>query len=220
MAYNQVLKHDLVFDIETLALPVSQSDIDKAMNEYKPPKTYKLPEAIAKHKAKFRLEIADKLSKEKAFSLGGKRMISAAFGRIDYETEKVVDIQSWASEDLSVVTKGIAQYVDSFKNFRLIGFNSRQFDLPEILKSFRLTGVRPNYRASKWDHVDLMDTFKKGGLKETCRIFGIETIGNSGDQVAEMYEQGRFEDIQAYNEDDVRITGELMLAASSLVAFY
>lgn len=221
MSYTQRDKTDLVIDIETLAMPVTQAALDTAMEEYEPPANYKTDEAIAKHKAKFKLGLVDKLSKENMFSIGGKRMISAALARVDHEEGEVVDVQSWISDDLAIVTGGVIEYLNQYRDYRLVGFNHIGFDLPELAKSFYLTGVRPKYKPTKWDLIDLMNhPFRKGGLKATAQAFGIEISDVNGAAVAEMYEQGRLEEIAKYNELDVIITGKLYLAAGSIYSFF
>lgn len=221
MAYNNTPKVALVIDIETVGNPISQADLDSAMSEYEPPANYKTPEAIERHKLKFQESLIKKLSDEKAFSIGGKRMVSAALGRVDENEREVIDIQSWASDDLSVITRGLVSYLDQFRDYRLVGWNHIGFDLPEVAKSFQLTNVRPKYKPSKWDLIDLCNhPFRKTKLKDAARAFGIEPIGVNGGDVAQMYAEGRFEDIQRYNEDDVRITGELYIATQSIFSFF
>lgn len=216
--YNRITQ-DLVVDIETLVEPVLASDVEKYMAEYEPPKNYKTPEAILRHREKTEKGAIDKLIEERRFSIGGKRMISAALGRADPH-EGVVEIESWAGDDLKAITKGIAGYLDKYKEYRLVGWNLKNFDLPEIVKSFHKTKTGPKYKPGKWDIIDLCTyPFYRTKLKDTAKAFGIETIGMDGSQVEQLYQDGDWEKIRAYNEDDVRITGEVYLAASMLFTF-
>lgn len=214
-------KTDVVIDIETIANPITQADIDRAMQEYSPPSNYKSAAAIAKHKDKFKTSIVEKLVKENQFSIGGKKMISCALGIVDHDESEVTDIQSWISDDLSVVTRGVAAYLDRFSDYRLVGWNHIGFDLPELAKSFAITGVRPRRKPSKWDLIDLCNhPFKRTSLKDTARAFGLELLDVKGDNVAQMWADGEYERIQQYNEHDVKITGQLYIAANSIFSFF
>jgi len=214
------MKADVVVDIETLALPISARDVEAYMEEYVPPANYKTAAAILKHREKTEREAASKLQQEKQFSLGGKRMISCALGLVDYDKQSVVQLESWASDDLSVITKGVVSYLDDVGDYRIIGWNHVGFDLPELAKSFWKTKTRPFRKASKWDVIDLCKhPFYRCRLKDTAKAFGIETLGIDGSAVSELYEKGDWETIKKYNEDDVRITGELFLAASTVFTF-
>lgn len=213
------MKVDIVLDIETLTIPATAQDVELAIASYQPPKGYKKASTIEAHRQKFIENAVQEISKTRRFSLSGKRMISCALGIADYDKNKVIDIECYASEDLSIITSAVVNYLNENGDYRLITFNGKKFDIPELLKSFRLTGLRPKRRVGKWDMIDLIHTFPEGGLKKTCEAFGIETIGNNGAQVQEMYDRGDWESIKAYNADDVRITGELYLAASAILTF-
>jgi hypothetical protein len=222
MAYgNATPKVNIVIDIETLVNPVSQADIDQAMREYAPPANYKSEAAIEKHKANFLANVVDKLVEDKRFSIGGKRMLSCALGIADEEEGDVTDIQSWISDDLSVVTSGVVEYLNKFRDYRLVGWNHIGFDLPELAKSFYKTNTYPKYKPSKWDLIDLSaHPFRKTKLKDAAKAFGLEFPDVNGSNVATMHAEGRFDEIQQYNESDVRITGQLFIAANTIYSFY
>lgn len=212
------MKADIVVDIETVVEPVTPDDVKEYMAEWEAPSNYKDPAAILRHREKFEREAIDKLLNERRFSIGGKRMISAALGLIS--AGKVVDIQSWAGDDLSVITKGLVGYLDGFPEYRLIGWNHKRFDLPEITKSYHITGVAPKRRPAKWDIIDLADhPFSKTKLKDCAKAFRIPQSGTNGADVQQMYEEGRWDEIQKYNEEDVSITGTLFVAASRVFTF-
>jgi hypothetical protein len=214
------MKTDVVIDIETLALPVSAKEIEEYMEAYAPPANYKTAEAILRHREKTEKEAVQKLSDDKRFSLGGKRMISCALGLIDMDKQKVVQLESWAGDDLALITKGIVNYLDDVGDYRIIGWNHVGFDLPEVTKAFWKTKTRPMRRAAKWDVIDLCKhPFYRCKLKETAKAFGIEVLGVDGSMVSDLYEKGDWDTIKKYNEDDVRITGELFIAASSMFTF-
>lgn len=211
---------DVVIDIETVCKPVSQGDIDAYMQEYTPPGNYKTEDAIARHKLKTEAEAVDKITNDRRFSLGGKRMISCSLGKV-HEHDGVTDIQSWAGEDLSLITNGIVSYLNRFVNgYRLIGWNLKKFDLPEVAKSFKFTGVKPKIKPTKWDIIDLCDhPFRMQKLKDVATALNIEIMGVDGSMVDKLYRDGDWDTIRAYNEDDVRITGEVYLATSTIFTF-
>lgn len=212
-------KLDVIIDIETVINPVEQADVEEYMKAYEPPKNYKTPEAVLRHREKTEKEAVDKLIQERRFSLGGKRMVAAGVGRVN--GEGVFDIESWASDDLSVITRGLVTYLDGLgEDYRLIGWNIKGFDLPEVAKSFAKTKVKPKRKPSKWDVIDMCDyPFRRLSLKETAKALGIETCGLTGEDVAQMYADGDWERLKAYNEDDIRITGEVYLVASTIFTF-
>lgn len=193
--YNKPKQSDVVFDIETIVteLPIARI-VDVAESE-SPKKKEKNP----------------------AWTIDKKHMISLAAGVI--EEGEVRHIQSWAGDDLSVITNGFVNYLDSIGPFRLIGWNCEGFDLPEVLKCFQLTGVSTKHKIGKWDTVDLnYKPFKGFKLKDTARAFGLEVPDVDGSDVAELYARKDWESIKAYNESDVRLTGQLFIAASRLCA--
>lgn len=220
MGYSRSVKSDIVIDIETLGEPVTPQDVEEYMAEYSPPKNIKDPVKLAAHRAKKKADAISDLYEKKCFSIDGKRMISCALGVVDAETLSVTDITSWASDDLSIITKGIVDYLDGYGEYRLIGWNCNEFDLPEVCKSFALTGKRPMRRPSKWDVIDLCKhPFNKKKLKTCAKAFGFEIPEVNGSNVAEMYTEGDWDSIKKYNEFDVKITGQMYIAACALYTF-
>jgi len=119
--------------------------------------------------------------------------------------------------------KGATEY-DEF-----ITFNGRAFDVPFIIARSAKYGIKPSkdlmsYRYSaqqKKDNVhnDLYDQLsyygavrKAGNLHMWCRHFGIESPkaeGVKGDNVTELFSDGRCLDIARYNARDIRATSKL-----------
>lgn len=220
MAYRQVVKTKLVIDIETIPLPVSQEEINSFIADWKPPGNYKDPEKIEAARLKALETATDEILKDKCFSIDGKRMICCALGIADEDENKVVRIESWAGEDLSEITHGVADYINAVGPYQLIGWNHENFDVPELMKAFRLTGARLHNKPSKWDYIDLCKVaFYRMPLKKTAKAFGLKTLDVSGDDVHRLYQEGRWDDIKKYNEHDIYLTGELFLAASMWRSF-
>lgn len=213
-------KIDVVIDIETVTDPVTVEDVQSFMEEYTPPANYKTEEAIAKHRKKTESEAIEKIRKERAFHILGKRMVSCALGIADINTGQVAQVESWQGDDLSIITHGIVAYLNQFKEYRLIGWNHVNFDLPEVIKSFAKTRVRPRFRPLKWDVIDLCNKpFYRTSLKDAVKAFGLGNPELDGSAVASLYEAGDWETIKSYNEQDVVWTGQLYCYASTLFTF-
>jgi hypothetical protein len=232
-------KSNIVIDIETIAHPVTQAEIDAAMADYdagvvpaKAPANWKDVTKIeayvnerrdkqASDREKFQAELVNKLSKEKAFSIGGKTMISCALGTVDSLTRTIENVSSRAGDDLHGIVAFIVNYLNEAGQYRLIGFNLQSFDLPEVCKSYQITGQRPRYRPGKWDIIDLCKhPFNKGKLKDIGKAFGFEIPAMNGGDVAALYQQGDWEAIRKYNEHDVVLTAKLFLAAEAMYSLY
>lgn len=215
------MKVDLVIDIETVTNPVTQADIDRHMSEYVPPKLWKDPEKLAEHKLRAESEAITKIHDDWKFSIGGKRMVCCAIGEARPDLDTVENIESWASDDLSVICRGIKDYLDNFSGYRLVGWNHIRFDLPEIVKSFRLTKTPPPLnRAAKWDLVDLCNhPFKGVKLKDAARALGLKVLDINGSDVGQLYSTGDWETIRAYNEHDVLLTGQVYNATAGWFTF-
>lgn len=106
---------------------------------------------------------------------------------------------------------------------QLCGHNIKRFDAPflafrylangmEVPESLRSAGKKP------WEltHVDTMELLQFGGgqfvsLSDACRCFGIEDPKQEcdGSQVAALYKDGKFGEIEAYCKADVVATMRL-----------
>lgn len=111
-----------------------------------------------------------------------------------------------------------------------VTFNGRSFDVPFLLHRSLAQNIRPTvdlmsgrylYQQKVKKHIDLLDqlTFygamrRSPSLHLFCRAYGIaspKTGGVTGDNVSELFKQGRFLDIARYNTADVVATTELYL---------
>lgn len=110
-----------------------------------------------------------------------------------------------------------------------ISYNGRGFDAPFLMVRSAILGVRPSknllsnrYLSSQIysaQHIDLQDqlTFygasrRKFTLHMWCKAFGIKSPkegGMSGDDVTDMFREGKILDIARYNLGDLRSTAEL-----------
>ncbi len=221
MAWNNAPSIDVVIDIETVAIPPTEAEIEEARASWKPKGNVKDPEKIEAQRQAYFADLEQSLIDERGLSLGGKRMICCALGTISTTSNTVVDIESRASDDLSYITKWMCAYLDELNGaYNLIGWNHVSFDLPEIAKSFYRTKVKPQRKPTKWGVFDLCKhPFYRLSLKQTAKDFGLEVMDVRGSDVAKMYQDGEWARIKEYNEYDVKITGELYLAASTIFTF-
>lgn len=117
---------------------------------------------------------------------------------------------------------------------QFITFNGRSFDVPFLMVRSAVHKIRPTVnlmppRYNSVNHIDLLDqlTFygavrKRGNLHLWARAFGIESPKNqgiSGEDVGQLYRDGRYLDIARYNVGDLRATRELYLIWDKYVRF-
>ncbi|MDA8597170.1 ribonuclease H-like domain-containing protein [Candidatus Pacebacteria bacterium] len=141
---------------------------------------------------------------------------------VDFETGDYVLKRRSEAEMLEDFWEGARSY-DTF-----VTFNGRCFDVPFLLHRSVVCGVKPTvdlmegrylYQQKSARHVDLQDqlTFygamhRKPSLHLFCRAYGIEspkTDGVGGDDVAELFQAGKFREIAHYNARDVIATTAL-----------
>jgi len=108
-----------------------------------------------------------------------------------------------------------------------IGFNSRGFDAPFIMVRSAVHGIRPTvdlmsdrYGRFGAKHTDLYDQlsfygasrFAHGSLHMWCRALGIKSPKEGevkGEDVSDLFREGKFLDIAKYNMGDIIATKEL-----------
>ncbi|MEK7124851.1 MAG: ribonuclease H-like domain-containing protein [Patescibacteria group bacterium] len=109
---------------------------------------------------------------------------------------------------------------------QFVTFNGRAFDGPYLIIRSAIRKIKPtvNLMPNRYydTHIDLLDrlTFfgavrRKMNLHMWCKAFGIESPkdkGVTGDDVAQLFKDKRYEDIARYCYDDVRATKELFFA--------
>lgn len=116
-----------------------------------------------------------------------------------------------------------------------ITFNGRAFDVPFMMVRSAVHKVKPTvnlmgYRYDKFsNHIDLLDqltfqgaVWKKPNLHTASRIFGIKSPkadGITGDDVGQLFKEGKYLDIARYNVGDLRATRELYLIWNNYFRF-
>jgi 3'-5' exonuclease len=201
---------NLVVDIETIPGPERPDP-----STLTPPANYKKPETIAA----WQEENADKVYRQQALDPMQGRICSVA----------------WCFEDLSVrsVTVGVeaqdeGELFEQFTAAILAGYRGREirwighnldFDLGFLWKrSFKypsaafLRGLIPRERWSK-QLIDTLRLWQFGrelvGLGDLAEFLGLEGKTGSGSEVWDMYQAGQFEEIGAYNRQDVALTRQI-----------
>ncbi len=130
----------------------------------------------------------------------------------------------------------IQQYydmVDQMDRFTLVTWNGRTFDLPVLIHRMYSYGMDLDWyyrnkeiagRYSK-QHIDVMDVFCNYGtfghgrahLDSIAKLSGLPGKGDvKGDNVKEMHEAGRYEEIQTYCITDVIQTAFIFLRFAAL----
>jgi 3'-5' exonuclease len=219
----------VVFDIETLALPLDAfdetsreylfkfADTDEKVEETK--RNLNLHALTAQVVAIALLNPESNMGKV-LFQSDTKETFVSTDGRVQYlsGSEKEILEEFW---------KLIPAY------HRFITFNGRGFDCPFLMVRSALLDVRPTknlvpYRYDASIHCDLLDqlTFygatRKFNLDFYCKSFGIESPkahGITGLDMGRLMEAKRFHDIADYCLGDARATAELFRKWSGSLDF-
>jgi len=123
--------------------------------------------------------------------------------------------------------KTIAHYA------QFVTFNGRTFDCPFLMLRSAILGIRPTrnlmpYRYGAAEHCDLMDqlsyygAFRKFSLDFYCKGFGIKSPkegGVTGLDMGALFAEGRYREIADYCLGDVRATVTLFERWQSLLFF-
>lgn len=220
----------VVFDIETIEVPLPPEEVERLMAEYEPPRNIKDPEKIEAR----RREHPETIRERNKFRLGGARLISVALGEVT-ESGEVRNLDGKASEDSNAVARFFAEYLNDIPSYRLCGYNINNFDIPHMALALYRAGVGLDCPQSKWDPIDLAGEFgrqSKGTgqgnsykMKELADIFGIPSMLDADGKVMDgscvqgLYELGELDTILAYNKHDVVMEAKLYRALSLIRRF-
>lgn len=196
---------DIVLDIETVPVPLSNELKEFLLKGYKPPSNYKDPEKIKAHRDEF---IRD-LDSSGGFKVYNQMPVSVAFASLDSEGE--LDIESRITDDSEELAQFVHRYLTDAGFYRLVGFNIKGFDIPHLCRLLSQHDLSFPRRLGKWDVVDLCEwpLDRKYKLKEACLAFDIPISGMDGSDVAALWNTGKFREIEEYNREDVKITHQL-----------
>lgn len=128
---------------------------------------------------------------------------------------------AWSGEDEKEGLNELITALNTYKDFGLIHHNGRGFDIPLItyrcLKHGLQLPLRMNkheirYRYSR-ENIDLQDEFSNYGASSWPKLKHIGALidmpfkqTGQGDEVHQMFKEGRFDDIERYCYEDVMAT--------------
>lgn len=209
----------VIFDIETLALPLE--NFDDVQIEY----LLKFADTEEKREAE--------LQKMSLHALTAQIIAIAMLnpdtmaGKVFYQSDKSEHSTSdddkieYLSGDETFVIRNFWENVERYDRF--VTFNGRSFDCPFILLRSAILGITPTrnlmpYRYDASQHCDLLDqlTFygaiRKFNLDFYCKSFSIKSPkseGITGLDLAPLFKEGRFHEIAKYCLGDVVATATL-----------
>lgn len=197
---------DIVFDIETIPRAIPESFLLKKKQKLE--EEYAKPETVEKH-------LEDWKANKWCFQPGASQPICiglypdkgplAVFANTD-ETRLAADLLEWFWE--------LAR-VHGHTGHKLVGFNIKKFDLPQLMFSVAKLGKKLPVTFGKWDYIDLMKEpygYDTGpySLAYYAEMFGLEGKLMDGGQVTEVWDNGKgIDKIKAYCGQDVMITHAL-----------
>jgi len=209
----------VVFDIETLSLPLDS--FDEASREY----LFKFADTEEKiEETKRNLNLHALTAQVVAIALLNP---DSNMGKVLFQSDKK---EEYASADGQVhyragsekdILEEFWKLIPSYHQF--VTFNGRGFDCPFLMMRSALLNVQPTrnlipYRYDASVHCDLLDqlTFygatRKFNLDFYCKSFGIDspkTHGITGLDMGKLMEAQRYHDIADYCLGDARATAEL-----------
>lgn len=144
------------------------------------------------------------------------------------------NIEEYQDANFTFKPKSEAEMLESFwtgakKYGEFVSFNGRAFDVPFLMIRSAIHKIRPTvdlmanrYLGSQPEsakHIDLFDQLsfygasrRKGSLHLYCNAFGISSPkarGITGDEVARLYADKKYQEIAEYNSWDLIATAEL-----------
>jgi DNA polymerase elongation subunit (family B) len=218
----------IVFDIETLALPLD--NFDKKQQDY-----------LLKF-AKTDEERTEALMKMNLSPLTAQVLAIAMLnpesgqGKVYYqgpgERSALIDdgkVELVPGEERDIL-EGFWKTISHYSQF--VTFNGRSFDCPFLMIRSAILGIRPSrnlmvYRYGANEHCDLLEqlsfygAFRKFNLDFYCKSFGIKSPKEdvSGLDMGPLFTAGRYREIAEYCLGDVKATAELFQRWQTYLAF-
>ena len=209
----------VIFDIETLALPLDS--FDEMQQDY----LLKFADTDEKREAELlKLNLYAPTARIIAIAmLNPETMAGKVFFQADKEeqyfsADKKIE---YLSGDERLVLRSFWETITHYHQF--VTFNGRTFDCPFIMLRSAIAGVSPTrnllpYRYDASEHCDLLDQLsfygatRKFNLDFYCKTFGIKSPksdGLTGLGLGPLFHEGRFKEIADYCMGDVIATAEL-----------
>lgn len=230
-------KLDLVFDLETVPVPPTAATLEKMRNElfaasinWQPPGNVKKPEAIEAKRQEFEAKLqADaanleaKYYEENCFNLPLLDIVSWCL--VVCKDGQIQDVYSDARREAVFTFAEAWNNLDMKLSPRLIGFNSKNFDIPVLLINLmrHSLALKPRIGNAFDSQLDLraaMCGFNgKGTLKTIVNSFEIDTFdnGEDGSMVLPLTLAGNWGKIEEYNRKDTISTAQLFLRLSRVL---
>lgn len=218
----------ICFDIETIPVPLHEDLIFEISTSSKAPKNIKDPEKIS---AAIEAKV-EKILDEIKFYPDGSRIICIGAGIVDPREGEVRHLKSACSNNEKELLEWFISYINAASGTStttLCGYNLKGFDMRHVVMKGMLYGVHPKRPFNKWKLHDLMrndftmcgDSYRplKGAWNSISTFFSLPHSATKGSDVLPMWEDKRYEDIQKYCLEDVRVTGELALRLSDWIEF-
>jgi len=165
------------------------------------------------------------LTKKMSLSSDMCRIISIGYMLVEYNSGRHIKISDGVMfgefGDKEILEKFTQLYIYQLSSPRIVGWNSKGFDIPVIWKRCILQGVQPPFKPMKIcqkyssaGSVDLMhvwNNYEMGSLKNACKALGIEAkSGMDGLMIYDAFKEGRFDEIKKYNLEDCNACFEIM----------
>ncbi len=218
----------IVFDIETLALPIE--DFDEKQREYLL-KFAKTDEE--REEALMKMNLSPLTARVLAIAMLNPE---SGQGKVYYQGPGQ---QSSMIDDGKVelvpgtereILEGFWKTISHYNQF--VTFNGRSFDCPFLMIRSAVLGIRPSrnlmvYRYDAKEHCDLLDqlsfygAFRKFNLDFYCKSFGIRSPKEnvSGVDMGPLFASGAYREIAEYCLGDVKATAELFQRWQTYLAF-
>lgn len=207
----------LYFDIETI--PSQESWVKEHIEgKVKPPATIKKPESLEKWMNENREAAIQEALDKTSFSGATNHIVTIAWAIND---EPVYSVQ--VDSELSEEPFALQEFFTSIEKLKMgsvfVGHNILGFDINVIKQRAMVLGVKiPRIfpiDAKPWG-TEVYDTMLKWdsrnfvGIDLISKAFGIKGKGEvDGSMVYPMWQEGRYAEIAAYCEDDVRMSREV-----------
>ena len=219
----------VVFDIETLALPLDS--FDQSSREY----LFKFADTEEKvEETKQNLNLHALTSQVVAIALLNP---DSSMGKALFQSDKKEEFTSadglvqYKSGSEKEILEEFWKLIPSYHQF--ITFNGRGFDCPFLMVRSALLNVQPTrnlvpYRYDASQHCDLLEqlTFynatRRFSLDFYCKSFGIDSPkahGITGLDMGKLVQEKRYHDIAEYCLGDARATAELFRRWSQYLDF-
>jgi len=209
------MKTPVVLDIETIPL-MSSLGTPYVEADHSPPANYKNEKTIAEYHERERAAWAEKSVSKASTNPRLGRILAMGYG---YDGEIVVDYALEESDERALIEGAWERLAE--RDGRVVGWNSRGFDMPFLLVRSAILRVQPTLPAeviTDWTrkynsryHLDLKlalldgDETSKEGVNVWCKTFGIPGTleGMDGSKVFEAYKRGDHDLIKRYLAHDV-----------------